>query len=120
MSDCGLDNLLLVFPPSILGMAPQQNLWVRTFTRDGGFDVDSEADASLLKVLSSDFSGWFLQQNANLDIDTLNKMVSIFWSTLKEIIFLYSTVILGLLAHHIHRRIKKYPKRVFGCDVLHR
>ena len=64
-------------------MAPQQNLWVPTFTRDGGFDIDFEADASLLKVLSSDFFGWFLQQNANLDIDTLNKLVSIFWSTLK-------------------------------------
>ena len=84
MPNSRLDNLLLVLLPSILGMAPQQSLWVRTFTRDSGLDVDSKADASLLKVLSGDFFGWFLQQNANLDIDTLNKLVSIFWSTLKK------------------------------------
>ena len=65
-------------------MGASKTLWVRSFTREEGNDDDMKADASILKLLSSDFFGWFLQQGANLDISTLNGLASIFWSKLEE------------------------------------
>lgn len=71
-------------------MSAQKTLWVRSFTRTEGNDRDAKADVSILNNLSSDFFGWFLQQGANLDINTLNGLASIFWSKCRISIFYWN------------------------------
>ena len=61
-------------------MGAKHPLWVRSFTRSEGFDHDEIADGSLLKILSADLFGWFLQQDENLEVKTLNDLISIFFT----------------------------------------
>ena len=68
-------------------MGAHGSLWTRSFTRDWGSDIDTPANSSTLASLSHDFFGSFLQNGTNLDIKTLDGLVSVFFQAMASTSF---------------------------------
>jgi hypothetical protein len=59
---------------------PTNNIWVRRFRRDPGNDQDVLATEDFKKENLTDWFGQFLQEGNNSEIDTFDKLVTVFWS----------------------------------------
>ena len=58
----------------------EMNLYHRQFTRNQGIDPDILADAAFLQANFVDFFGTWLQQDQNAAIESLDGLLSAFWS----------------------------------------